>query len=504
MIHSAQTSAPAPRGRLAATALPLLPLGLTLLVYHSIIENYFFGDDLYNLYQIANGDLLTYLVTPYGDHLLVTRNFLFYLCHRFFGTEPQGYFWVVLATHLVNVALFFHVIRGFTGSLLLATFGASLWGAAPLHEGTLGWYSVFGNVVVASCMLWLLADLARILHGQGLGASTLGRWVVLSLVAITSFGVGIAIVLVLPLVVVLILPVGPQRRALLLCTAVVAVTTPPLYFAVMRSTVPVGDPALVTSFLSFATVTIWDRLVSMVAMLAGYGVTSLLVGELYSRKGFGGALAYAAIAFYLVVVIGGLLRGSRQTRRVILGSVLLSTAAYGIVAAGRGMLWGDQFYLATRYQYVGLIPATLALCLGLGELDRSMLLSFSMKQALLVAWATAAVGAHLWLGREIDHHRPQRNATRFALDEMRRLIDAAPAGHDVYITNRVFAGVGPLMIRNPQLFPGWAAAFAIFFPDNVVDGRRVFFVVPDAEVRAAARNGKRTSTLVVAPEEVRQ
>jgi hypothetical protein len=55
-----------------------------------------------------------------------------------------------------------------------------------------------------------------------------------------------------------------------------------------------------------------------------------------------------------------------------------------------------------------------------------------------------------------------------------------------------------MLIRNPKMFPGWAAAFTVFFPSNVVEGRRVFFVEPDSDIRAAVRDGRRTGTLIVA------
>jgi len=50
-------------------------------------------------------------------------------------------------------------------------------------------------------------------------------------------------------------------------------------------------------------------------------------------------------------------------------------------------------------------------------------------------------------------------------------------------------------------FPGWAAVFVIAFPDNVIDGKRVYFVEPDESRRkfAAARVGHRISTLLVEP-----
>jgi len=39
--------------------------------------------------------------------------------------------------------------------------------------------------------------------------------------------------------------------------------------------------------------------------------------------------------------------------------------------------------------------------------------------------------------------------------------------------------------------------FTIFSSSNVVDGRRVFFVVKDPDVVAAAAKGRRTASLIV-------
>src|SRR5262245_45407675 len=178
----------------------VLAVALSAFVYGSIIHNYFFGDDLYSLYKIVNGDLWAYLATP-GEHLLLVRNALFYLCYRVFSADPAGYFWIVLATHLVNVALLFGILRTFTGSVLLAAFGAALSGASPVHEGTLGWYSVYGQVVAAGCILWVLFDLARLAAGSGVARGATIRWPLLLLVATNSFGVGMGVAIVMPLVV---------------------------------------------------------------------------------------------------------------------------------------------------------------------------------------------------------------------------------------------------------------------------------------------------------------
>jgi len=59
--------------------------------------------------------------------------------------------------------------------------------------------------------------------------------------------------------------------------------------------------------------------------------------------------------------------------------------------------------------------------------------------------------------------------------------------------------MGPFITPHLELFPGWAGVFTLFFPSNVVDGRRVDFVVADPTVIEAHRSGKRTAGLLVPP-----
>jgi hypothetical protein len=475
----------------------LIPCALSLFIYYPITGNYFFGDDLYNLYQIVNADLFTYLVTP-GGHLLSTRNALFYLCYQLFGADPRGYFWLVLATHLVNVALLFAIIRSLTGSALLASFGAALWGASPAHEATLGWYSVYGQVVAAACVLWPLAEIGRLSDGRVLGHWAVIRWCLLLLAATTSFGVGMGVAIAFPLVVWLLHPPGRERRVRVWTLTAVAAAIPPLYFIILRLTLPIEHEVMITGFFSLGALAAWDQILLKVLQLAGYGTTCLLLGELYDPTGLASVRSSVALGLYLAVVLAAFAAGSALLRRRLLACAVMAFAAYGIIVAGRGFL-GDNFYLATRYQYLTLVPVTLALCLALAELHRRWPVPRALAVALLLAWAAGAVGSRIWLGRKIDHHYAARHATMVALEGMRSAIASAPAGQPVYIPNQPFGGVGPLLVRNRRLFPGWAGAFVVFFPDNVVDGRRIFFVEPDADVVAATQAGKRTATLIVPP-----
>src|SRR3990172_5951322 len=136
--------------------LSLVAIAFAGVVHHPITRNYFREDDFLNLYRIANDSLASFLLGLHGGHLLLVRNLLFYLCHAAFGAEPAGYLWVAWLTHLVNVALLYSVVRILTASSLAACFGAVLWGTDPILTSSLGWYSVYGQVVAASILLWLL------------------------------------------------------------------------------------------------------------------------------------------------------------------------------------------------------------------------------------------------------------------------------------------------------------------------------------------------------------
>src|SRR5262245_13102587 len=139
--------------RLPGSMLVLVPIAFSAGVYGPILGNFFFADDFLNLYRIANLPLLEYVLTPHGGHVLVVRIASFWLFRAVFGLRPELFFAAVLCTHLLNVGLLFLAARALTGSALLACAAATAWGGAPLHQGTLGWYSVYGQVVSATALL---------------------------------------------------------------------------------------------------------------------------------------------------------------------------------------------------------------------------------------------------------------------------------------------------------------------------------------------------------------
>ena len=68
----------------------------------------------------------------------------------------------------------------------------------------------------------------------------------------------------------------------------------------------------------------------------------------------------------------------------------------------------------------------------------------------------------------------------------------------MFIPNKPFGSVGMFNFGYRDRFPGSAAIFAIFYPDNVVDGRLVVFTSTDPLTLSGAR-GRRSATLLSRP-----
>ena len=188
-------------------------LALSLAAYWSIWRNYFFVDDFFYLYLIRTESLARFLLEPWFGHLFTLRNVFFALLFAAYGTNPAGYFVVVLLTHLLNVGLLFTVIRRQTASAGIAFFGASLWGISPLHAETLGWLSVYGHCLVATLLLLVVAQVARLAAtGADIPRAAPLLWAVALLGAAVSYGVGMAVAVVSPAALTLMLPAGRLER----------------------------------------------------------------------------------------------------------------------------------------------------------------------------------------------------------------------------------------------------------------------------------------------------
>lgn len=490
---------PALSRRLLAAAWLLPAVAVSAVVYYPITRNYFFADDFLNLYNIVNDQVLQYLVTPNGGHLLLTRNAIFWLSFQLFGAAPEFYYWSVFLAHLLNVCLLFRLVYLMTGSALLASFGAALWGVSPLNEGSLGWYSVYGHVLVATALLLILGQAQRVAaEGRIPGPLMRVWWYVLALAAATCFGTGIAVALLLPFVLLLLFPHWPGRAWWRPPLASLLIVLPVLYIGLNRVYARLAGQDILreTPWLTLVSDPLGISLIWL--KLTAIGLTRLVLG-FYFPPWIGPPLWYAVLGVFVVAGIAVARMSPAPVRRRMAAIALLVLGCYGIIATARAVLVlaiaPNLVTEIARYHYVGQLLLSVLLCLILARL-RSVVPAWAAA-LLLVGWYGVTLASYVNFAPPIDHHLRAREDTARSFAMIQRFIRRSPKGKPIFVPNRSFL---PLPFP-PAQFPGWAAAFVIFRPVNhTIDGRPIYFIEQDPDVLEAAARGKRTKGLFVTPE----
>jgi len=526
-LTTKQPTAAAGHGERLQRLLPFLALAFPALVYYPITRHYFFSDDFLNLFHIANDSLGQYLVTPNGGHVLFARNAIFYAMRQLFGTQPEPYYWSIFLTHLLNVWLLFRVIERTTSSARLAVFGAALWGACPFSEGTLDWYAVYGHVVVATALLIILLQATRAAARQQPPSPAMRwLWYGLALIATTSFGTGVSIAIALPFALAILLGAnGPAWRQRVPPLISLLVVVPAVYaglnwlYQQLSGAQPFGLATLPRLLSNWPVIPVyWAHLIAL-------GVTRLLVG-FYPGPWDNPRVWYGLLGCFLAALVVALLRAPQRVRRQLAACLLLLVACYGMVALGRAYylsgLSREMFIALSRYHYVGQLILAIMLCLILkqfggrvvegrsgrgteGSRDQGIKGPSAGRQApasgrcawpgtaALTVWYAVTIMGYFVFAGSIDQPGEARAQTQQVLAAIQSAIEAQPPGEPVRIENRDF---DPLPLPR-GMFPGWAAAFTIFYPDNTVNGRRVYFVEKSAGVIKAMQHGRRTGTLLV-------
>jgi len=484
-------------GAAAARWLAIVPVVAAALVYYPITRNYFREDDFVNLYFLENYSVGRFLITVWADHALVTRNAIWWLVHAFAGVRPEPYFALAFVTHLAAVATVFGAFRKLSGSVSAACATAVVWGTDPVHEEAIGWFSVYGQLVATIAVARILAKLADVRDGAPAGAGTLAICGALVLVIATSFGVGLGLALGLPAMAAIILPASAARTRLVTLFAVMAPAALLLYWGLINLSWALFGPFPHLPIIAALNVP-W-ALLDLFGILAGNGIVSLLAGPFAGDVIAAPAAWWTIVGVWLATMGVVLVYGSTSERRLILAGVALAGACYVAFAGGRAPYYakGVPFGHEARYQYtatVGLALATTAVLTWAGARLR-----FAARPIIgfLLAFATLLVACVIRFRPPINDHVEERRETASVIAAIRAEIAKAPRGADVDIENRRFTAVGPVLANLAMpTFPGWAAVFAIFFPDDTVDGRRVHFVT-DAPIVRAGRQGRRSATLLV-------
>lgn len=492
-----------PDKRTAARIAWMAPVVLTGVVWLPIIRSYFHADDFLNLYELRNEDAVRYLLHMYGGHLLIARNEITAALDAVFGPDPRPFQILMLITHLINTGLLYALVLALSGSWRLAVVAAAVWGTAPANEGALGWYSVYGQVAATTCILGVVVDMARVREGAPPGWVAPTRWAALMLLAGMLFGVGIAAALAMPAVAWLMLPPGAIRRRAVVAVAVAAVALLAIYAAVRALELPLyGDQRIeITYMLTGLRAADAFRHLRMLGGLLGFGFAALPLGPLFDPKRFPTSMHMAVIAAVALLLVCGAAANTRPQRRRLLACVLLVVATYGLIAIARSMFVDSLGLTALtsspRFHYAAGAFLSAALALAVYALavrwrlpPRAAHAAFAVA-ALTIGWM--ALGAER---PRLDHFDGDRRETERVLREISAAVAAAPPGATVEIPNQQFGSVGYINVGDRERFPGTAAVFVIFYPENVVAGRRIVFTTNDPLVLEGARKGRRSAALL--------
>jgi hypothetical protein len=487
--------------------LVLLPLALSVWVYHPITRAFFFADDFVSFVDLLNEKTLVFLLKPFGGNAFLVRNLVFLATYRLFGVDPVAFQWTVLITHLLNVALLFGVLRAMTGSAWLACLGAAAWGVSPLAVGTLDWYTVFGHVLVGTVLLVVLRSVVRLdVGGCRIPTRSAVAWFALLLAGSTCYGPGIGAALVFPVALVLLLPVAWRQPGVRLAFLALPPVTLALYYGLQYLYRQIGELSWEEFLTQHAALSGFDTIPPLWGHLLAYSAAGTVLGFALPRP-YPNPAAWSAVAA-LAAGAGLLLwRGSGRTRRQWLAMVVLWAGIYLIIAIGRGHIY-SLFHVPAavaatveRYHYAGTIPLVVLACLALREVGRLPVLhALPRGLAVVVALAVLVAGRDSTAFR-IDTRPLVHDYFLYTKYDLAGQIAAAPRGRPLYLEN----GETPRYVLGAKipkrLVPGRAAVFLLTGSSSGLDGRDVRFIERDPQVLEwyRARPDTPLGRLLVAP-----
>lgn len=479
------------RAQLLALIVPLLA---TFAVWLPLRGNYFNGDDFVHFYDFVTRPLSSLLGQVWGGHLLVLYNVAFWTMFQLFGTDPRGYAWTVILTHLLNTFLVYQVIR--PHGLVLAGFGALLWGTCPVLVGALGWYSVYGQVLLTTLVLSVLWSLERVRRsGAPLSPATAMVWVVVLAAGATSFGTGLGVAAAFPVAVALALPVSQLPRRSLLVLAVGAIATLVGYeLAVAYS--PDISPA---TRVLLADSRQMPGLVALSVHLLGFGASALLFDPLGAHERFPDWTQMATVAVVAILLLAAGASSDTAGRRRLAALCVLVAAAYGAIAGGRSAIYAAASIpfatvaKATRYHYLPLALLVLLMCASLAEIERRHRVAGRIVSGAAILWMVVRLVVLAVSPFTIELGDQRRADVAEVFRTIEAQAERTPPGDAVLIQNRPFG----VSVYFPDSLPGWAGVFVVFSPENSVDGRPVRFAVDEGDWQRAHARGGRIAELVV-------
>jgi hypothetical protein len=500
-----------PRSRAVAGwhFLVLVPLALTIWVYHPITRAFFFADDFVHLIEIVNEAPLVFLLRPFGGQAFLGRNLVFLGSYHLFGVDPVRFMWTVLLTHLLNVWLLYRFLRTLTRSVWLACLGAALWGTSPLAAGSLSWYAAFGHVLVGTVLLLVLNSVLRVASvGGSIPTRTAASWFALLLIGSTCYGPGMGLALAFPIALVLLLPAAWEQRGVRAAFLALPLAMLAVYFGLRQLYTLVGEIPFEEVLQQRIALSGFEHVPVLLAHLLSYSAGGTLLGFFLPPTYPSEATSIAVVA--LAAGLGFLLwRGSWAVRREALAMLALWASVYLVIATGRANMYAvfnirpESAAIMGRYHYAGTIPLVVLMCMMLQQAGRLPGLRAVPRGLASALGLGLLVYGYLHGTFQIDERQACHDYFLYTQKEIADAGSSMPDGATIYLENNTSPPyvLGPMI--PDRLVPGRAAMFVLTHPSGRLDGREVRFIERASEVRDwyLKRPGTPLGRLLVAPED---
>jgi len=483
-------------------------LATVLIVNFQLLSTFFWADDFLFFYQISNWNPLAFIFSNIGGHLFIFRNLIFYYMFKLFGLNSVAYFSIVLLTHLGSAYILYKIIHLLTDKPSIAAAGMIIWGICPVSYATLAWYSAYGQILVGFFFLLFLYDLLRMEKGKILFSISIAiRWSIYIFVMAASFGTGLAIACLVPVAIVIILWKNDQKWKI--AAAMLPVIVVILLLFIFKDSIYYYFSGEVQNTKPVAlgiALSNYKIILEMFIRMCAYGIYCMAAFPLLFVSS---TIKYKTVlvSFPVVVLFLVLFFRSKEYKRYYAVLSIFFLGLIGMTAYARAQAYYvfnipiSSVSTTPRYFYVILFIVVIMLILMADEL----LDIFPKISKIIVPFILIVIALSIYpsidLAKIIGITNTSVNERKLyynTVTDIEKTIRAYPAGSSVFIDNKMNDKIS-IFYPSDTDFPGKAAIFSIKYPNNTVEGRRVYFVENDCHVadKNIEKKKWRISSLIV-------
>ena len=492
----------------------VISITAVLIANIQVFFSFFWGDDFLHFYQIANWNPFEFIFLPFGNQFFPFRQLIYYGLFKIFGLNSLVYFSIVLLTHACSAYLLYKIILLLTDRPSLAAAGSMMWGIYPGNYSSLAYFPSYGQVLTSLFFLLFLYDLIRIEKGEISFSKIVAiRWSFYAFLMATSYGTGLAIACLSPLIIVIILWEVDQKWKM--AASMLPVIAMILVLFIFKDSIyhyfsgEVYHSTPIALDVAFRHYKVILEMFIRMCVYSIYTMAALPMVLLTHQPS--SAPQYPLHAFFISIPVTILFITvffhSKEYKRHYLVFSMVFLGLIGLHAYGRAVFYqvfgipASTASMTFRYYYVVYIPIVFIMSLMIND----MLDIFPQISKAVISFVLLVIAISIYpsmnLAKVID---PFNTAAKEkflyyeTISDIEKTIKACPEGSSVFIDNTM-KNLFSIFLPSGTDFPGKAAVFAIRYPNNTVEDRRVYFVEKDCRVAKEnlAKKNWRISSLMV-------